>query len=65
MNHKIYVIDVFCKGQYLLILCLKKKIHSKFTSIKSVNVILESYVLIIAVTYCNYATLTLKKDKQF
>lgn len=39
--------------------------HSKFISIKSINVILKSYLFIIAVTSGNYATLALRKDKQF
>lgn len=43
----------------------EKNVHFKFTSIKSINDILESYVFIITVTYSNYATLALKKDKQF
>lgn len=41
-----------------------EEFHSKFISIKSINVILKSYVFIIAVTYCNCATLALRKDKQ-
>lgn len=62
-NYKMYMIEIFYKGQFLLILCLREKISWKFTSIKSINVILESYVFIIAVTYYNYATLALRKDK--
>lgn len=62
-NYKMYMIEIFNKGQFLLILCLRKKISPKFTSIKSINVILESYVFITAVTYYNYATLALRKDK--
>ena len=42
----------------------ENNVHFKFNS-KSINDILERYVFIIAVTYCNYAMLALKKDKQF
>lgn len=48
----------------ILINFMFEEIHSKFISIKSINAILESYVFIIAVTYCNYAILALRKDKQ-
>lgn len=43
----------------------ENNVHFKFTSIKSINDILERYLFIIAVTYCNYTMLALKKDKQF
>ena len=45
-----YMIEIFYKGQSLLILYLREKFSLKFTSIKSINVILESYVFIIAAT---------------
>ena len=49
-NYKMYMIEIFYKGQSLLILYLREKFSLKFTSIKSINVILESYVFIIAAT---------------